>query len=163
MKQTDPQNETPTGPTDPDLSAALGAVDPGDKVEQIQSDTQKRIEEGTERERAEALKQVKVQDALREGFSYVNMIAQQLAPQLEHDEGELDNLAVLWSEVIKDVPEERLMRFVERMPLVAAGAYTVVTTGPKVRDAIQAYRRRQATGGGGATLEQPSTNNNPNP
>ena len=147
-------NETPNGQTenadpDPDLAAAVGAVDPADKVDEIQSGVQERAEEGD----PDALKQVDLQSALREAFGYVNKIGAQVSPEFEHASEELDNLAVLWSEVLKDVEREKLMRFIERMPLFAASAYTVVTTGPKVRDAIQDVRQKNAT------LESPSNNN----
>jgi len=141
--------QTENADPDPDLAAAVGAVDPADKVDEIQSGVQERAEEGD----PDALKQIDLQSALREAFGYVNKIGAQVSDEFKHQPEELDNLAVLWSEVLKDVEREKLMRFIERMPLVAAGAYTVVTTGPKVRDAIQDVRQDGTPSN--ATLEQP--------
>lgn len=152
--------EAPTDPTsngeapepDPDLAGAVSAVDPADKAAEVQDRVEQNAKEGDE----QALKQIDLQGALREAFGYLDQIGSEIAPPFEHDPEQLDNLAVLWSEVLKDVEREKLMQFIERMPLVAAGAYTVVTTGPRVRESIQYIQQQQKQGG--ATLEQPSNN-----
>jgi hypothetical protein len=150
--------EAPTDPTsngeapdpDPDLAGAVSAVDPADKAAEVQDRVEREAKEGDE----QALKQIDLQGALREAFGYIDQIGSEIAPPFSHDPEQLDNLAVLWSEVLKDVEREKLMQFIEKMPLVAAGAYTVVTTGPRVRDSIQYIQNQK----GGATLETPSNN-----
>jgi len=142
-------NEETNGTTDPDLSEAIGGVSPADQVEQIQRETEQGLEQGDEQ--AEKLKDI--QGALRKTFGVVEQIASQVRPELEHSDEELDNLAVLWSKVLEDMPRRRLAKFMERLPLVSALGYTVVTTGTKARDALQAYRREQQS----AELEQIGT------
>lgn len=141
METEQPQSDPTPGTPDPDLADALEGADPSDEVERIQSET----EEGVRKGDPDAEKLKDLQGALRKSFGYINMIGQQVAPPFEHSEDELDNLAVLWSKVLEDVPKERLMRFIERMPILAAGAYTVVTTGPKVRDSIQHIQKESAS------------------
>jgi len=130
---------TDTDRSHDDISAAIDGIDPQDKAAQIQADTEDKLQGGDPEAKREAELRIDRQQALRETFGYVNTILQEVAPELEHSDDQLHNLSVLWGEVIKDVPAARIQEWIENLPLLAASAYTVVTTGPK---AYEAYERR---------------------
>lgn len=135
-----PEQAGPQRAPDADaIEDAIGSVDPSDRASEIQRENERRMKEGGPEERQDAQMQFKRQKALEKTFSLVNKMAAKIAPELEHTQNEIDNLSILWAEVLEEVPDRRIQEWLERLPLLSAVAYTAVTTGPK---AWEAYHSR---------------------
>ena len=99
----------------------------------IKERNEKRIRSGDPDTQKSGIQTAKLQNTIYETAKYINSAAKSFAPEMEHNDEELQNLSVLWGEYLhQNVGPDRLQRWIENAPLAIAVGYTVAVEAPKV-------------------------------